>query len=137
MDLYNQSLHRESADLLKGASPVPGSVQFQGAIQQFLQKNVSDPSGALLHVLEQSLVAHRFAMEHSDDPLFALQEYIKLVLSHENRLREFTRKCDVQWGKTMGERPYFDRDGQDSHPDDEYTWESVRYQLEEILDILA
>ena len=133
MDLFNQSLYKESGELLRGASPVPGAVQFQGAMQQFLQKNVSDPSGALLHVLEQSVVAHRFAMLHENEPLIALKKYVELTLSQESRLREFTRKCDMQWGKIMGERPYFDREGQEPLPDDEYSWDSERAKLKEKL----
>jgi hypothetical protein len=41
----------------------------------------------------------------------------------------------VQWGQIMLERPYFQQPGQAPHPHDEYTHESVRRELERLLQV--
>jgi hypothetical protein len=51
-------------------------------------------------------------------------------------LKELVREADAEWGRTFGERPYFDREGQPPHPDDPYTAQSVRAVLERLAESL-
>jgi len=46
------------------------------------------------------------------------------------------READVEWGRTLGERPYFDAQGGPPHPDDPYTIESVRATLSRLVEKL-
>jgi hypothetical protein len=57
-------------------------------------------------------------------PPFRLQ-----VLNSDYLLKEPVREADVEWGRVQGERPYFEREGSPPHPDDPYTFESVRKTL--------
>ena len=47
------------------------------------------------------------------------------------------RNADVEWGRIMGERPYFEKEGMSRHPNGPYTIESVRNSLLELLKQLA
>src|SRR5262249_12919088 len=55
----------------------------------------------------------------------------------EGLLQELVRAADAEWGRMMGERPYFNKPGAVPHPDDPYTPESVRHVLTDLLDQLA
>jgi hypothetical protein len=48
-------------------------------------------------------------------------------------LKELVRSADAEWGRTMGERPHFEKEGEPPHPEDPYTAESVRNALAEAL----
>ena len=48
-------------------------------------------------------------------------------------LDELVREVDVEWGRMMGERPHFEREGSAPHPDDPYTVGTVRNALDEAL----
>jgi hypothetical protein len=52
-------------------------------------------------------------------------------------LEELVRDADIEWGRVMGERPYFEKEGSPHNPDDPYTVESVRDALSERLKQLA
>jgi len=70
--------------------------------------------------------------ENPDLPLSALAEHIQRALTSDELLRETVREADVEWGRAMDERPYFEpKSG--SHPDDPYTVQSVRGALSEAL----
>jgi len=52
-------------------------------------------------------------------------------------LKELVRQADVEWGATMGERPYFEKEGCSRHSNDPYTVESVRIALSDLVQQLA
>jgi hypothetical protein len=52
-------------------------------------------------------------------------------------LEELVRDADIEWGRLMRERPYFEREGAPRHPDDPYTVESVRTVLSALVKDLA
>jgi hypothetical protein len=52
-------------------------------------------------------------------------------------LEELVRDADIEWGRLMGERPYFEKEGAPRHPDDPYTVESVRNALSGLLEQLV
>jgi hypothetical protein len=52
-------------------------------------------------------------------------------------MEELVRAADIEWGRGMGERPYFAKEGAPHDPDDSYTVESVRNALSGLLKQLA
>ena len=62
---------------------------------------------------------------------------MRQVLGSEHLLRDLVREADVEWGRALGERPYFERPGQPPHPDDPYTIESVRITLSQLMEKVA
>jgi hypothetical protein len=59
------------------------------------------------------------------------------ILDSDYLLNELVREADVEWGRVQGERPYFEAEGSPPHPDDPYTFESVRKTLAGLIDQLA
>ena len=49
-------------------------------------------------------------------------------------LHELTRRVDAVWGQLLDERPFFQDPGQPAHPDDPYTFASVRASLQALID---
>ncbi|MGK7932662.1 MAG: hypothetical protein AB4041_14695 [Microcystaceae cyanobacterium] len=127
-------ISQEGGDFLKGESPVPKLVQVTTEIKLFISNNLKDTEGALQSVLqtlvetEQTTVSH-----HLDTPLDALKVILNQLLTNNSLLFELVRRVDSKWGQMYGERPYFQQPGQDAHPNDEYTHESVKKQLENLL----
>ena len=126
-----EAIAREGGDFMKGVSPVPPLDQAKIALTQFVDAHLQDSSGVLktcLHVWIHSDDAGISA--HLDEPLTALHTLITDVLSSSERLYELVRQADMRWGEMYDERPHFQQPGQVAHPDDEYTHESVRLQLQ-------
>ncbi|MEG3639141.1 hypothetical protein [Magnetococcus sp. PR-3] len=120
--------------VMKGASPVTRQQQTFSQIDAFIRKNCSDLSGSLKSVLVRRAQNNMPILEkHLDQPLSALVQIIQSILDNESTLIEFVRQVDVHWGETFQERPHFQREGQTPHPEDEYTHESVRESLRELL----
>ncbi len=69
-------------------------------------------------------------------PLVALRQIIEAILNNKELFYEFVRQVDFKWGQIYDERPYFQRPGQPSHPEDEYSHDSVREQLVSLLKTL-
>ncbi|ELR99831.1 hypothetical protein [Gloeocapsa sp. PCC 73106] len=126
---------KEGSDFLRGESPVPRLVQVVTEINTFIAQNLSDPTGALQFVL-QSWVSDRppALSKHLDSPLKALEEMIERVLNNPEILYELVRKVDFRSGQITGKRPHFQMPGQEPHPDDEYTHDSVTQQLKQLLE---
>jgi len=128
---------REGGSFLKGESPIPKLLQAKAEINLFIDRNLTDSSGALKAVL-QTLVANDEARvsRHLGSPLDALREFLEVLIHNQQLLYEFVKQIDVQWGKLFGERPHFQQPGQAPHPEDEYTHESVHQQIVKLLEIL-
>ncbi len=125
---------REGGSFMKGESPIPRLVQAETKINTFITQNLSDVSGALQGVL------HRWVLEdtarvsqHLEAPLQALLGLLESILENPSILYELVRQVDMLWGEMNDERPYFQQPGQPPHPDDEYTHESVKQQLAELV----
>jgi hypothetical protein len=132
-----EAIAREAGSFLKGESPVPQLLQARAQINLFIDQNLTDGPGALKAVL-QSLVAsdEAYISRHPGAPLDALREFLEVVLHKPQILYELVRQADVKWGQLSGERPHFQKPEQAPHPEDEYTHESVRRQLDGLLDLL-
>ena len=131
-----EAIGREGGSFLKGDSPVPKQLQAIAEINRFIKQNLSDPPGALVAVLSTWVKTDIRVAAHLNSPLRALAEILDSLIDNQSLLYEFVRQVDFQWGQIYDERPYFQQPGQNPHPNDEYTHESVRLQLIELLGIV-
>jgi len=120
---------------MKGASPVSPQQQAEIAIGTWLGSNLADPAGALRIVVHRHLKGSKSLLDNQDRPLAALAEHCRHVLESDEILKETVREADVEWGRTMDELPYFERESS-PHPDDPYTIQSVRGALAQALEKL-
>lgn len=121
---------------MKGASPVSPIVQAEAELATWLASNIQDTGGALKVVLHRQLKGSRVLLDSLDRPLTALAAYCRHILKADNLVKELVRETDVEWGRSMDERPHFEREGAAPHPDDPYTVETVRRILEDMLKLL-
>ncbi len=133
-----EAIGREGGSFLKGDSPVPKQEQAIAQINGFIKKNLSDPPGALVAVLCVWVKTDLRVPANLNSPLVALNQILSSIIDNQNLLYEFVRQVDFKWGQIYDERPYFQKPEpeQPAHPNDEYTHESVRLQLIELLDIV-
>ena len=122
---------------MKGASPVPRMQQAELEIGDWLRSHLADAAGALGVVLHRHIKGSELLLENFDQPLVVLTSYCQRVLDSDYLLKELVCDADVEWGRLMGERPYFEKEGSAHHPDDPYTVESVRKALSDLLTQLA
>jgi hypothetical protein len=128
------AIGQEAGNFLKGESPVPRLVQVQNEILGFISQHLADSSGALQATLRDWVQTDDLlCSRHFDVPLNALVELLQSLLEQEALLQDFVRRVDMKWGQIYGERPYFERPGHPPHPEDEYTYASVRLQLTALL----
>lgn len=118
---------------MKGASPVSPVQQAETEIGNWLAINVADTVGALQFLLRRNLEGSEMLLNSLERPLEALSAYCRDVLASNYLLEELVREADVEWGRRMDERPYFDRAGSPPDAADPYTVESVRRALSEVL----
>jgi hypothetical protein len=118
---------------MKGASPVSPAQQARTEIGTWLRANVADPSGALHEVLHRHVAGSAALMDDPGRPLQALAACCRRLLASDLLLRELVREADVEWGRRMDERPYFEREGAPRHPEDPYTAASVREVLRDLV----
>lgn len=118
---------------MKGGSPISRQQQAENAVGVWLGANIADADGALRKVIHTHLKASKLLLDHVDNPTVAAAAYLRRTLASEQRLREIVREADCEWGRTMGERPHFEREGMPEHPDDPYTIDSVRVALNNAL----
>ena len=101
-----------------------------------MAQHLIDASGTLPLVLYRRVKNSEILLENFDQPLVVLARYTQQVLDSEYVLTEVVREADAQWGRVLGERPYFEKEGSPPHPDDPYTIESVRITLSELMEKL-
>lgn len=118
---------------LKGASPVSRLQQAEIEVGSWLKTHLIDATGALQLVLHRNINGSDQLLNNIDQPLAAVASYCGRVLGSEQLLREIVREADVEWGRLMSERPYFEREGCPTDADDPYTIESVRTALADAL----
>ena len=122
---------------MKGESPVARMQQAEIEIESWLRSHLPDAGGALRVVLHRDVKGSDLLLNNFDQPLVVLASYCQRVLESDYLLEELVRDADVEWGRVMGERPYFEKEGSPHHPDDPYTVESVRSALSGLLEQLA
>jgi hypothetical protein len=122
---------------MKGESPVTRLQQAEFEIDFWLTNHLADAGGALRIVLHRHVKGSELLLNDPDQPLVVLAGYCRRALDSDYRLQELVRESDIEWGRVMGERPHFEREGVPHHADDPYTLESVRNALRELLKRLA
>jgi len=133
-DVIGQS----GGDFLKGESPVPKLIQRKTELKLFLNDNLRDSEGALLLVLQNRMdESDALISQYLDHPLRALATMVQQLLDNATLLTEIVRQADFRWGQIYDERPHFDIPGKPFDPDDPYTAESVRGQLQHLLTVIA
>jgi len=118
---------------MKGASPVSRVQQAEIDIDSWLKSHLADPAGAFRIVLNRRIKGSALLLENLDRPLAALAGHCREICGSDYLLKELVREADVEWGRAMGERPHFEKEGSGQHPDDPYTIESVRAALRDAL----
>jgi hypothetical protein len=118
---------------MKGESPVARMQQAEFEIGSWLRTHLADAGGALEVVLHRRVKGSELLLNNFDQPLVVLAGYCQQLLDSEYRLKEFVRDADIEWGRAMNERPHFEQEGKPPHPDDNYTVESVRRTLSDLI----
>jgi hypothetical protein len=88
-------------------------------------------------VLHRYITGSEFFLNNYDQPMVVLAGYCQKVLDSDYLLDELVRDADIEWGRVMGERPYFEKENSPCHPADPYTVESVRNSLSDLLKQLS
>jgi hypothetical protein len=122
---------------MKGESPVTRLQQAETEIATWLRSHLTDSGGALQVVLHRRVKESDLLLGNFDHPLAVLADYCQRVLDSDYLLKDLVRATDVEWGRMMGERPFFDKEDASSHPDDPYTIDSTRHSLLAILQQLS
>jgi hypothetical protein len=131
-----EAIGRSGGDLLRGASPVTRRRQAEFAIEELVERHLSDSEGALGPVLVRQIGQSEELLSSYDDPIRALIHETTKILGSAEALRRFVRSVDQEWGRLYNERPHFDRDNEPPAKDDPYTEDSVRTTLRSLLDSL-
>lgn len=122
---------------MKGESPITRMRQAQAEIRTWLRSHLADSGGALEVVLHRGVIGSELLLNNLDQPLVVLAAYCQRVLGSDYLLQELVRDADIEWGRMMGERPYFEKEGRPHQPDDPYTFDSVGRTLSGVLQQLA
>src|SRR5262245_16235615 len=131
----NEALGRMAGQgMMKGGSPIPPQQQAELEIGLYLRQHISDASGVLPAVLLRRVKSSDLLLESPTQPLKMLSAYIRRLLQTPDLLKELVREADVEWGQVVGERPHFEKQQRPPHPDDPYTFESVRADLLRLLE---
>ena len=120
--------------MMKGASPVSRTRQAELILQDHLRRHLVDSGGGLGSVLLRRMAKSDLLLRDPDRPLAVLAEYVGRLLGSEYLLHDLVREADTEWGRLLGERPYFQREGCPPHRDDPYTVESVRITLSQLVE---
>ncbi|RLB45414.1 MAG: hypothetical protein DRJ42_29985 [Deltaproteobacteria bacterium] len=125
------AIGNEGAGYFKGESMVPKLTQAMAELENFIDRHVRDSSGVLCAMLKRHVrTSETIVGAHLEDPRVALDVLLGQVLGNDAQLYEFVRQVDAEWGRVMQERPHFQQPGEEAHPDDEHTHQSVRLELE-------
>jgi hypothetical protein len=126
-----EAVGRQAAGALKGASPVAGTKQLLLEAEHLLDLHLYDPEGSLLQTIVANLAANPpLLAQHLDDAPGLLRTHLQGTLDSPTDLDLLVRQTDARWGRDYQERPHFNSPDQEPHPDDPYTPEQVRRELE-------
>lgn len=102
-----------------------------------MKQHCHSPAGALAAVLLCDVVESDLLLSNLSQPLVVLASYVQRILDSELLLAELVRQADVEWGRTYGERPHFQKEGSPPDQEDPYTLASTRATLTRLIDALA
>lgn len=132
--MIQMGIRNDSSGILKGESTVPLILKLKTEVKQFVREHVPTSQAALIRILEIKIDDNEpLIVGHKENPIIALKDILDFILSTDNRYFEFVRQLDQLYGKMFQEKPHFQLEGQPAHKDDQYTHESVRPILNELL----
>jgi len=123
--------------MMKGESPVSRKEQSEAKLESYVRRHLLDAGGALPLVLIRHVKNSELFLTNFEQPLVVLADYVHQVIDSDYQLAELVRVADAEWGRLLGERPFFVREGSPPHPDDPYTVASVRTVLTQLLTRLS
>ena len=123
--------------MMKGVSPISRMTQAGVAIENYLNRHLTDSAGALRTILLRRIRQSEFLLNNYDQPLVVLAGCIQRALDSEYLLKELVREADIEWGQVFGERPHFEIEGRAPDPDDPYTLASVRCSMTLLIERLS
>ena len=115
--------------ILKGESPIAPLQQTEAAIANYLGAHLRDAGGVLAEVVLRHIRTSEVLLTHVHQPMVVLVSYVNHVLQSEMLLKDLVCEADAAWGRAYDERPYFEREGRPSSPEDPYTLASVHDAL--------
>jgi hypothetical protein len=122
---------------MKGESPIARMQQAAVEIETWLRYRMADAGGALQVVLLRGVTESELLLKNFEKPLIVLVGYIQRILDSEYLLKKLVGEADIEWGRTLGERPHFEQEKSPPDADDPYTFASVRSTLSGLLKELA
>lgn len=122
---------------MKGASPITRLQQAGVEIENWMRHHMAADGEELQTVLLRRVKESEVLLANFERPLSALAAFCQRVLGSEYQLMELVRETDVEWGRVLGEKPYFESAGAPPQPDDPYTLASVRKTLASIIEKLS
>jgi hypothetical protein len=122
---------------MKGVSPIAPMQQAGVEIETWLRYHLADAGGGLEVALLRRVKGSELLLNNYDQPLIVLAGCCQRILGSDHLLEELVRDADIEWGRVLGERPYFEKEGSPAHADDPYTVDSVRKTLSGLLEQLA
>jgi hypothetical protein len=129
-----EAIGREGGSLIKGHSPIPPLEQAIAEINLFIRNNLDDPSMALTRVLQKNVRNDRITIAESiDRPYVYLHRLVQSHIDNTHLFYELAREANFKWGQLHNERPRFQKPGEQPHPDIEYSHETVRHKLIDLL----
>ena len=123
--------------MMKGESPITRKEQAEAEIDGYLRRHLIDATGSLPLVLIRRVNESELLLKNLDQPLVVLASYVERILESEYLLTELVREADADWGRVLGERPFFEKEGSPPHSEDPYTIESVRITLSQLWEKLT
>lgn len=124
---------QDNGSHLKGASPTPVLKRAMLEIDQWLSRHFLDNEGSLMAVTLRRLQQRPEHLEAGlGTPAVTVAAWLDIVLANDSVLEDLVREVDMEWGRRNQERPFFERPGQEPHPDDPYTRAGVRQQLADL-----
>jgi hypothetical protein len=121
---------------MKGESPVARLEQARFEIEAWLASHLVDSGGGLRTALRRYVQDSDLVFANYDRPLEMMACCCQRLLASDYLLEELVRNADAEWGRAMGERPHFQRQGAPCDPDDPYTIASVSLILKQLLEQL-
>jgi hypothetical protein len=122
--------------MMKGVSPITRKQQAEAKIEEYLRPELADAGDALCIVVLRHVKQSKELLDNYDQPLVVLTMCLRSLLNSECLLQELVREADIEWGRLLGERPYFEQESLPTDPADPYTVESVRTRLSRLIEKL-
>lgn len=118
---------------MKGDAAIPRPLRATTAINQFITAHLNPSASALSTTLFTWASTDIRVSQQLDTPLVALAQIVESLLNEPTTFYEFARQVAIAQSKLTGDRPHFQQPDQPSHPDADYTHESIKAELQALL----